>query len=598
MSIKVLAKATLVGHMADKERALAELQELGCLHLIPLTPEGEPAEALGASRAAREALRFLSSAPQRRRQLTDPARFDAVAVEEQALGIQKRLHDLHHERDFLSQRIANLAPWGDFEFPPLEELGGQRLWFYAVPHHRLAEVEASGLRWEQVHKDNRFRYVVVLSPEEPPPDAMPAPRTHTGARSRRQLQGRLEEVLVEIEDLEAERFSLTRWCTLFARALDGLDDRAERAQAAAQTALAEPVYALQGWVPRDREPELADYAARNGLALEIAEPGPDEDPPTLFENPPALRGGEDLVRFYTTPGYWGWDPSSVVFFSFAVFFAMILADAGYALLLGLGVLFGWRRMGGSPAGRRWRVLLATLAGATFAYGALVGSYFGVSPAADSPLGRLHLLDLGDFEVMMALSVGIGAAHVAYACVRDGLRHRAWELRLAPFGWAAAVLGAFALWMGVQAGSDAVERAGTAGLAGGLLTVVGFAGAGEKPLKRVGLGLAALTNITGAFGDVLSYMRLFALGLASASLAVTFNDMAGQVREAIPGVGLLFALLLLLLGHGLNFLLSLSSGFIHGLRLNVIEFFKWGLKDEGTPYRPFERKESTPWTTSS
>ena len=90
----------------------------------------------------------------------------------------------------------------------------------------------------------------------------------------------------------------------------------------------------------------------------------------------------------------------------------------------------------------------------------------------------------------------------------------------------------------------------------------------------------------------SYLRLFALGLASASLAAAFNDMASDVRQALPGIGMLFALLILLLGHALNFLLSVASGFIHGLRLNVIEFFKWGVQEEGNPYRPFARKESS------
>jgi V/A-type H+-transporting ATPase subunit I len=74
--------------------------------------------------------------------------------------------------------------------------------------------------------------------------------------------------------------------------------------------------------------------------------------------------------------------------------------------------------------------------------------------------------------------------------------------------------------------------------------------------------------------------------------VAFNDMATGVRDSMPGLGFLFALLILLLGHSLNFLLSVSSGFIHGLRLNVIEFFKWGVKDEGNPYRPFDKKESS------
>ena len=96
---------------------------------------------------------------------------------------------------------------------------------------------------------------------------------------------------------------------------------------------------------------------------------------------------------------------------------------------------------------------------------------------------------------------------------------------------------------------------------------------EGPLwKRLLKGFSGLTGLSNAFGDALSYLRLFALGLASASLAGTFNAMAGQAKEALPGIGILFALMIALLGHTLNFVLALSSGFIHGLRLNFIEFF--------------------------
>jgi len=120
---------------------------------------------------------------------------------------------------------------------------------------------------------------------------------------------------------------------------------------------------------------------------------------------------------------------------------------------------------------------------------------------------------------------------------------------------------------------------------------------EGPLwKRVLKGLGGLTGISTAFGDALSYLRLFALGLASAALASTFNSMAGQVKEALPGIGLLFALLIALLGHSLNFALGLSSGFIHGLRLNFIEFFRWSISEEGHPFNAFARKEKESWKT--
>jgi V/A-type H+-transporting ATPase subunit I len=107
------------------------------------------------------------------------------------------------------------------------------------------------------------------------------------------------------------------------------------------------------------------------------------------------------------------------------------------------------------------------------------------------------------------------------------------------------------------------------------------------------GAKALTGVMSMFGDVLSYMRLFALGLASASLALTFNDLAMQVRESVPGLGLLLALLLLVLGHTLNLGLSIMSGVVHGLRLNFMEFYKWAMPEEGRAFRKFARKEVRP-----
>ena len=110
------------------------------------------------------------------------------------------------------------------------------------------------------------------------------------------------------------------------------------------------------------------------------------------------------------------------------------------------------------------------------------------------------------------------------------------------------------------------------------------------------GLKASTGITTAVGDVLSYLRLFALGLSSASLAITFNGLANETIDAVPGVGLLLGLGILLLGHVLNIVLAVISGVVHGLRLNLIEFYKWGISDEGSPFNAFrKRKETITWT---
>jgi V/A-type H+/Na+-transporting ATPase subunit I len=153
MSIIPLQKVTFVGLAADKERLIDTLQEIGCLELISLNPGGERASQAGPSQREREALKFLLSCPQRRRQVRDRTPFDAAEIERQAIDLQHRIQGLEDERDFLTRRIADLKPWGDFAFPSLEEMGGWRLWFYVVPHNEMKNIEPLPLAWEVVRRD-------------------------------------------------------------------------------------------------------------------------------------------------------------------------------------------------------------------------------------------------------------------------------------------------------------------------------------------------------------------------------------------------------------------------------------------------------------
>ena len=110
------------------------------------------------------------------------------------------------------------------------------------------------------------------------------------------------------------------------------------------------------------------------------------------------------------------------------------------------------------------------------------------------------------------------------------------------------------------------------------------------VRRLLEGVISLAGISKAFGDVLSYLRLFALGLASSQLAVMFNEIAGTTSR-LRGVGFLLALLILVFGHSLNLLLAVIGGVVHGLRLNCIEFLGWGLPEEGYSFQAFCRKAS-------
>ncbi len=598
MSIVKLKKMTAYGHTDDKEKILNDFQDMGCLHLIPLNIKDDLLHNVGPTSESRDALKFLTSCPQRLQQMESPVIFDAANVEHEALEIKRQIEELEDDRDFFRVRIKGLKPWGYFTFPSLEDLGNLRLWFYEVPYRQMAEVESTKLAWEVISRDNRISYVVVISKNEP--EGMPVERTHTGNKSPAELEKRLTEIERKLETLQTRRVNFTKWIYLFTRSIYSLEDKAERIRAGGETVDETPIFAIQAWVPENEIAQLQEYVLKEGMAMEIEEPVKEDNPPTLLKNRPVLASGQDLVTFYTTPGYWLWDPSNIVLFSFAVFFAMIISDAAYGIVLGIGLGLLWRRMGKSPSGRRLRVLGTMLFSATVIYGILVGSYFGITPSPDSIPGKAKIIDMQNFDVMMKISIFLGIGHLILANAMSAWLWR-WSLAMLSYiGWIFMFAGAALFWIGASAKESPLplDKAGSVTMITGAIFILFFSSVKGPLWKRLLTGIQGLARLTGAFGDTLSYLRLFALGLASASLAVTFNDLAKQVGASVPGVGFLFSLLILILGHSLNLLLAFASGIIHGLRLNFMEFFNWSMPEEGYPFVAFERKEKTSWTTIS
>ncbi|MDD1606293.1 MAG: ATPase [Methylococcaceae bacterium] len=578
MSIVKLSKVTFIGLAADRESLLTDLQKMGCLQIIPLATESMATTEAKSTVGAREALQFLKTYPYRRRQETNEQRFDPLAIEQKVLTVRDTLHKLEDERDFLIKRLQDMQPWGDFVLPSLAEMGNYRLWFYVVAHHDLPKITEFTATWEIVRSDQRFCYVVVVSEDEP--TDITVPRVHLGDKPREQLAARLDDVYLAIEDTEAERAALTRWYELFSRNITRLEDRAACLKAASQAYNQELAFAIQGWAATEVVSTLNDYAENHSLYFDAQDATLEDHPPTFMRNHSWLAAGEDLVTFYMTPGYQTWDPSSVTFVSFVIFFAMILADAGYAAVLSLGLFMGWKKLGRSASGLRMRPLLLSIASASVLFGILMGSYFGVTPSSDSWLGKLHIIDMTNTNRMMALSVAIGVFHIVLANVMNASCYPHWQQRLPSIGWISIIIGASALAL-------SLVTVGTVLMVIGALLILVFSAPNEKPLARCLQGLLGLTRLSGAMGDILSYLRLFALGLGSASLSIEFNRMAVGVYEGSP-VGLVLAILILLLGHSVNLILGVASGVIHGLRLNVIEFFNWGLAEEGTLYKPFKQ----------
>ncbi len=597
MAIVPVSQVTLYGIIDQKEAVLEGLQRLGCAHLINLTPgTGEGRPGRGFSVEAHEALQYLHTCPIQRQQAKNPEDFDFDAVEHEALEIRQRHQELSDECDLLVGAIDAASPWGEFHLPAEAERGALRFWFYVVPHYKMETIRESDLVWQAVARDERFDYVVVVHPDEP--QDMPVTPENLDPRSLSRLTRRLEEVELELEKLHWRRVELTRWCHLLARAMAEADDQAVLEHAGQQTLDVSRVFALQGWAPRGVLPKIKEFAGQRALALSIEEAAPEDDPPTLLDNPELLAGGEKTVTFYMTPGYHTWDPSVVVFFSFAVFFAMIFSDAGYAMMLGAILFLTWRKLSNTRSNIRLRNLFLALVIASVVYGVMVGSYFGVSPAEGSVLASLKVLDAKDQGGMMRLSIIVGVLHLVLANLVTAWRYRRSLRFLAPLGWVAMILGGLIAGfklvgddsLGLLLPVDVILLAGGAGAVLFFSSERPFsAGIGALCLRLLD-GLMNLTGISKAFGDVLSYLRLFALGLASSQLAATFNEIAGTTAKS-HGLGILAAILILVVGHGLNFVLAVIGGVVHGLRLNCIEFFNWSLPEEGYPFQAFNKKAS-------
>lgn len=236
-------------------------------------------------------------------------------------------------------------------------------------------------------------------------------------------------------------------------------------------------------------------------------------------------------------------------------------------------------------------MLAFIMVVAFTYGTLAGSWFGIAPPKGGLLDRIALIDVKNFDIMMRVSIIAGVLQIALANAEVAWRNWRTNLAIAKIGWIVTLFSGLGIWLATSRAPWYVA------LAAGLATVI-LGTAAQRPVKRpidwllrAVDGTLAATQATKLFGDVLSYMRLFALGLASASLAATFNQLAGQIVKGLPGLGILFAILVLLFGHAINVALGILSGVVHGLRLNYIEFFGWALSEEGYPFRAFAHRRT-------
>ena len=600
MSIVPLKKITICGLAEEAEAITDAIQATGAIHIITQEGRNELEEDFLTTTKNEnlKALLHLVHCSNKLHMLKDDDEFNAEDIIEEITAMKQTRAELEEEKEILEKEVERIEPWGNFEFIPKDELEDHKFYFYIMPNYKVNRIPKKVI-FSVVASQKGDSYVVVLSKQEP--ENMPVAKTNIGKKSLGQLYKELEDLTEGIDDIRTRRIALTKYRYLLADSLNDVNNEAERVDAEYKSANDGDVFVLQGYIGKHHINKVKKVAAEYGLACYVEKISKEDRAPTLLKNPEKIAGGEELVKFYSVPGYKALDPSNILFFSFALFFAMIMSDFGYACVLGFILLLTGKKLKRTKAGGRILTLSWFIVLVSMAWGALLGSYFGLSPHGSNAFSefaqRFKVLDVSNTQLMMKVSIYVGIAHVCLANFMTTWHNRHSMYAFSRIGWMLVCLSGIVYMPMIMIGEENPENIMQIAqyvLITGLSLILLFSSNSTNIFKRILGGILGMTKISGAFGDVLSYLRIFALGLASATLGMTSNQLATQVIDAMPTFGYMMAIIILIVGHTINFGLGIMSGVVHGLRLNVIEFFNWSISDDGYPFNAFKKTEVKKW----
>jgi V/A-type H+/Na+-transporting ATPase subunit I len=346
----------------------------------------------------------------------------------------------------------------------------------------------------------------------------------------------------------------------------------------------EKIFVLSGWVPAKLTGELekALQEVTQSYTLSLEDPAEDEDHPVLLSNPSIVQPVEFITEQYSLPSSKGVDPNVIMSPFFIAFFGMMVSDAAYGLILTAVSAFVLFKL--KPEGGLKKIMGIMFWGgiSTFLWGAAFGGWFGglipATPWLFDPMKE-------PFK-MMGLSLGLGVLHLyfgiglqAYRNIRDG---NILDAILDQGFWYALLTGLMMLLL------PATAVIGKYLAITGAIGMVLFAGRSKKNIvMRLLSGVLSLYGVTGFLGDVLSYLRLFALGLATGVIGAVVNSMALMVGGSV--IGYIFMTIFLILGHTFNLGINTLGAYVHSSRLQYVEFFGKFYEGEGKPFIPFRMR---------
>lgn len=655
MAIAPMRRFELLGHARTKADVLAALQELGIAHLDdagdllqdvdeaerpPLETAPSPAEADARLQTVLHCLEFVTryaERPSLAQRLTEPkprvserefhetvTNFALDRVAGQVRELEREMAAVRTQINKLEVLCADLRHWTHMDIP-LEEIRPSATVTIdlavvdtgALPKLREDLAEITPLAHVEVLEEARpSSYLLLFVASRLEEQTTPVFKkygcrfvtfpdlTGTPAEACGNLEAQIADQYERLRALDARAEELTVHRPALLVLADYYTDHATAARAETRMLHTRSTYFLTGWIPEREQGAIAKavHAVSPATNLVIREPRDDERPPIQLDNPPATQPFEFISQMYGTPLYGGVDATSWLAPWFAVFFGLCLTDAGYGIALGGLAAFALRRLA-LEGSMRQLVRVLFLAGiCTIVAGTLTGGWFGVSgDALPAPLGRLALIDpMEDTQTALYVCLLLGIAQVILGLgIRLLHNLRRGDTTAAIFDQAVWIVFILAvvplLYVGLFGGtieSEAILRvAKIAALAcTGIVILTGSREGGwiSRPL----MGLAKLYDMVGYFGDVLSYSRLLALGLATGAIGSAINMIAGQIAHALPaGIGYVLAGILVVFGHVFNLVVNALGGFIHSMRLQFIEFFNKFFDDGGRPFVPFAKSRT-------
>ena len=591
---------------------LSRLQELG---VVDVTRSAKPIDdhsaamldSVATAKRVIGKLEVIDYSKDENKRAIELAYGRAVAEKDMVAGAQKALAalaELEAAKAASDKEVKARLPWGEFDKARIEQIEtlGYAVRYYVTPKKKFSEEWAELYPLQVVADDNNNVWFVTISEKGAeytfPIDPVQAPEGSW--KDAQKVSDNLASEIAAAKGLVLRyKESINRMTEDYEQSLVDLD--MYLAKAGTETAAENRLTIIEGFAPAENEDKLCLAFDAAGV-LYIKEEAKEEDnPPIKLKNNRFVKMFESITAMYGMPNYGEYDPTPVVSVFFLLFFAMCMGDAGYGLaliLIGLAIKKEWVKIGMFEG---LGGLITTLGVATAVVGFFLGTAFGVSlPDVEwIPEGARNCMLTGEimgYPTQMVLAIGIGVFHLCLAMIIKAVGYTqrlGFKENISTWGWLVLILG------GIIVGALALLGVMDSGItkiaviAIGVISALGifiFNTPGRNPLVNIGAGLWDTYNmVTGIMGDVLSYIRLYALGLAGGMLGAAFNDLGNMVLGDGGVMGWTFFVIILLLGHVINLLMSCLGAFVHPLRLNFVEYFKnAGYEGKGKTYNPLKK----------